>query len=122
MSDEPQLWKVAVDAPLSEALTYSSFEPLQRGQLVNVPLGKRKTKGLVLGETTEVPEFQIKAIDSIDEQYAPLPSNFVKWLEWLASYYVHPVGQVVQSAFPPLKKGRQAARQQTCARYSTIGK
>lgn len=104
MSDEPQLWKVAVDAPLSEALTYSYSEPLQRGQLVNVPLGKRKTKGLVLGPTTEVPEFQIKAIDSIDEEYAPLPDNFVKWLEWLGSYYVHPVGQVVQSAFPPLKK------------------
>ena len=104
MSDEPQLWKVAVDAPLSEALTYSYSEPLQRGQLVNVPLGKRKTKGLVLGPTTEVPEFQIKAIDSIDEEYAPLPNNFVKWLEWLGSYYVHPVGQVVQSAFPPLKK------------------
>lgn len=101
---ESQLWKVAVDAPLPEALTYSYSEPLQRGQLVNVPLGKRKTKGLVLGPTTEVPEFQIKAIDSIDEEYAPLPSNFVKWLEWLGSYYVHPVGQVVQSAFPPLKK------------------
>ncbi|MFM6930270.1 MAG: primosomal protein N' [Bdellovibrio sp.] len=101
---EPQLWKVAVDAPLPEALTYSYSEPLQRGQLVNVPLGKRKTKGLVLGPTNEVPEFQIKAIDSIDDEYAPLPNNFVKWLEWLASYYVHPVGQVVQSAFPPLKK------------------
>ncbi|MGE5086602.1 MAG: primosomal protein N' [Bacillota bacterium] len=101
---EPQLWKVAVDAPLPEPLTYSYSEPLQRGQLVNVPLGKRKTKGLVLGPTTEVPEFQIKAIDSIDEEYAPLPNNFVKWLEWLGSYYIHPVGQVVQSAFPPLKK------------------
>ncbi|WP_413559089.1 primosomal protein N' [Bdellovibrio sp. HCB209] len=103
MSDAP-LWKVAVDAPLPEALTYSYAEPLVRGQLVNVPLGKRKIKGLVLGPTTEVPEFKIKSIDSIDPEYSALPDSFVKWLEWLASYYLHPVGQVVQSAFPPLKR------------------
>lgn len=98
------LWRVAVDAPLSEALTYSFSEPLQRGQLVNVPLGKRKVKGLVLGPTSEKPDFEVKSIDSIDTEYAPLPESFVKWLEWLAQYYLHPVGQVAQSAFPPLKK------------------
>lgn len=98
------LWKVAVDAPLPEALTYTSDLPLSRGQLVNVPLGRRKVKGLVLGSTTEVPAFETKDIDSIDEEYAPLPEVSVKWLEWLAQYYLHPIGQVVQSAFPPLKK------------------
>lgn len=103
MSDV-QLWRVAVDAPLPEALTYSFAHPLKRGQLVNVPLGRRKVKGLVLGPTDKVPEFEIKSIDSIDEEYSPLPEPFMKWLEWLAQYYIHPIGQVVQSAFPPLKK------------------
>lgn len=103
MSDA-QLWRVAVDAPLPEALTYSFAHPLKRGQLVNVPLGRRKVKGLVLGPTDKVPEFEIKSIDSIDEEYSPLPEPFMKWLEWLAQYYIHPIGQVVQSAFPPLKK------------------
>lgn len=98
------LWRVAVDAPLSEALTYSFSEPLQRGQLVNVPLGKRKVKGLVLGPAIEKPDFEVKSIDSIDAEYTPLPESFVKWLEWLAQYYLHPVGQVAQSAFPPLNK------------------
>ncbi|KYG70753.1 primosomal protein N' [Bdellovibrio bacteriovorus] len=103
MSDA-QLWRVAVDAPLPEALTYSFAHPLKRGQLVNVPLGRRKVKGLVLGPTDKVPDFEIKSIDSIDEEYSPLPEPFMKWLEWLAQYYIHPIGQVVQSAFPPLKK------------------
>ncbi|KHD88044.1 MAG: primosomal replication factor Y [Bdellovibrio sp. ArHS] len=103
MSDV-QLWRVAVDAPLPEALTYSFAEPLNRGQLVNVPLGRRKVKGLVLGPTDKVPDFEIKSIDSIDEEYKPLPEPFMKWLEWLAQYYIHPIGQVAQSAFPPLKK------------------
>lgn len=99
-----QLWRVAVDAPLPEALTYSFADSLQRGQLVNVPLGRRKVKGLVLGPTDKVPDFEVKSIDSIDDEYAPLPEQFVKWLEWLAQYYIHPIGQVVQSAFPPLRK------------------
>lgn len=103
---ETRLWKVAVDAPLPEPLTYAFAEPLERGQLVNVPLGRggRKIKGLVLEEVSEKPEFKIRSIDSIDSEYSPLPERYIKWLEWLANYYLHPIGQVVQSAFPPLKK------------------
>lgn len=99
-----QLWRVAVDAPLPEALTYGFSNPLQRGQLVDVPLGRRKVKGLVMGPTEKTPDFEIKNIDSVDIEYAPLPEPFMRWLEWLAQYYIHPIGQVVQSAFPPLQK------------------
>ncbi|KYG66587.1 primosomal protein N' [Bdellovibrio bacteriovorus] len=98
------LWRVAVDAPLPEALTYSSSLPLQRGLLVDVPLGKRTVKGLVLGPTNEVPEFEIKNVIDIDPEYPVLPEPFMKWLEWLAQYYLHPIGQVAASAYPPLKK------------------
>lgn len=108
-----ELWKVAVDAPLPEALTYAFSGPLKRGQLVNAPLGSRKVKGLVLGAAEQTPEFKIKSIDSLDEEYQPLPEPFIKWLEWLAQYYIHPIGQVVSSAFPPLKrleKQRQSKR------------
>lgn len=104
---ESHLWRVAVDAPLPEALTYQSDLPLTRGMLVNVPLGKRKVKGLILGPTSQRPNFDIKDIDSIDSDYQPLPEKFVAWLEWLSSYYVHPIGQVVQSAFPPLRKAEK---------------
>lgn len=115
MSSE-KLWKVAVDAPLPEALTYSFSAELQRGQLVNVPLGRRKVKGLVLGQAQAAADqkFEIKSVDSVDEDYTPLPEAFVRWLEWLAQYYIHPIGQVVQSAYPPLRKTekqRQSKRQ-----------
>lgn len=107
MSSEP-LWRVAVQAPLPEALTYSSSLPLQRGLLVDVPLGKRTVKGLVLGSTTETPEFEVKSIIDIDSEYSALPEHFIKWLEWLAQYYLHPIGQVVASAYPPLRKTEKA--------------
>jgi len=108
MTDKP-LWKIAVDCPLPEALTYLQAEDmplLQRGQLVNVPLGTRVTKGMVLGPSTATlnPEIKLKPVRSLDEEYPNLPEHFIKWLEWLANYYMHPIGQVVQLAYPPLEK------------------
>lgn len=96
-------WRVAVEAPLTEALTYSSSEPLHRGQRVLVPLARRKVYGVVLGPSP-APEFETKDIVEIDAEYSPLPEHFVQWLEWMAQYYIHPIGQVFQSAFPPLAK------------------
>ena len=100
------LWRVAVDAPLPEALTYSSDLPLVRGQRVNVPLGNRKVKGVVLGPAAEdfSSEFKIKSVTSIDEEYRPLSDSFVRWLEWLSQYYIYPPGHVAETAFPPLPK------------------
>lgn len=103
------LWRVAVNAPLPEALTYHSTEALQRGQLVKVPLGRqRQTTGVVLGPATEKPAFEIKSIHSRDEAYPTLPDFFVRWLEWVAQYYFYPIGQVVQLAYPPLSKLEKA--------------
>jgi primosomal protein N' (replication factor Y) len=115
MSDLP-LWKVAVDAPLPEALTYSQAPDLpniQRGQLVTVPLGKgnRAIKGLILGPTKHTEEdFELKSISSLDEAYPALPEHFIKWLEWLANYYMHPIGRVANLAYPPLGRQEKARK------------
>ena len=95
------LWSVAVDAPMPTALTYAAPEHLQtllqRGMQVHVPLGKRKTTGVLLGpsvvekKTSEASEFKIKEILDIDDQYSTLPEHFILWLEWLAKYYMHPI-------------------------------
>lgn len=100
-------WNVAVSAPLPRALTYSSDSlNLVRGQLVEVPLGKgeRKSLGVVLGPGQPSEEFAVKSIFSLQEEYSPLPENYLKWIEWMAKYYVHPPGLVASLAFPPLAK------------------
>lgn len=104
-----QLWSVAVDAPLLEPLTYSSKLKISRGQKVRIPLGKRYTEGVVLNELNAEKnninsEFEIKFIQEVVEEYPQLPESFLKWLEWLADYYIHPVGQVTQLAYPPLSR------------------
>ncbi len=101
-------WSVAVDAPLLEPLTYLApkelSDQLVRGRLVNVPLGKRTVKGLLLKPTDKVPNVEIKSIQGVDLEYDLLPETFIKWIEWLANYYLYPVGSVMASAFPPLSK------------------
>lgn len=103
-----QFWSVAVDAPIAEPLTYrapQSDVELSRGQLVEVPLGKRKVKGLLLRSQAQASSaFEIKNIQSIETEFPALPEPFIKWLEWMASYYIYPIGSVAALAYPSLKR------------------
>lgn len=100
--------RVAVNAPLLEPLSYIENPEFksQRGDIVNVPLGRRTTMGIVLGpdNTTANAEIKYKAISSQETQWPPFDDAFLKWLEWIAEYYIYPLGQVAQQALPPLKK------------------
>lgn len=103
------LVQVAVDAPLTEILTYEQNEnfQVQRGDMIEVPLGKRSAKGLVVGfkPYEELQEnIVLKKIIAINEEQPRLKDPFLKWLEWVSEYYIYPLGKVAQSCFPPLDK------------------
>lgn len=119
MSDLSSRWRVAVEVPLPEALTYKCDSSLQRGQTVYVPLGKssRRTRGLILGPTEMMltrgdKKITEKFIDSVSDEYPLLPENYVQWLEWVADYYIHPIGLTTQLTFPPLKKNLNPRKSQ----------
>lgn len=106
-------WSVAVDAPISEPLTYLSDLELNRGQSVLVPLGKRSVQGVVLGSVHESSfKGELKSIHSVIQELPTLSSAFVSWLEWLADYYIHPPGLVTKLAFPPLAQQVKARKSQ----------
>ena len=110
-----QILNIAVDAPLWTPLTYSwEGPPLARGTSVIVPLGRRQTTGVVLGEQKETKtDIKIKSVLSVDDSRPPLDPAFLKWLEWIAEYYVYPIGQVTALAFPSLpEKGRKKTEEQ----------
>jgi primosomal protein N' (replication factor Y) len=101
---EERFLSVAVDAPLLTPLTYKSAEAFARGTPVIVPLGKRKAQAIVLGEGQNSSDFEIKSIENRDDTRPALSPVYTRWLEWIADYYVHPIGQVLGLAFPPLAK------------------
>ncbi|MBC7465998.1 MAG: primosomal protein N' [Bdellovibrio sp.] len=122
MSVEPQAEavrgvQVAVDAPIKDKLTYlasDDFTP-ERGQIVNVSLGKRSVKAAIMqvlddayAEQNKLPpeakRYTLKKILSLDEDLPQLKDPFLKWIEWVSNYYAYPLGQVVQLCFPPLSK------------------
>ncbi len=118
--------QVAVDAPIKSLLTYLQNESFQvaRGDLINVPLGKRQVKGVVIGSEKKVKDktsngaekvFALKNVISVDEEWPKLNDPFLKWLEWLADYYAYPLGQVAQLCFPPLKKTSKVRASQRAA-------
>jgi primosomal protein N' (replication factor Y) (superfamily II helicase) len=121
-----EFWSVAVDAPIAEPLTYSASvehsQVLKRGHLVKVPLGKRSVNGVILSasEKSKNEKFVIKQIQDISSEYRPLPEFFLKWLEWLANYYVHPLGSVVSAAYPPLKKADKPRKSQRAPVVPTL--
>ena len=79
-------------------LTYSSETPLKIGQIVEIPLGRQSTIGIVVKNTTR-PDFDTKSITKIIYEQ-PLPKKLVDALFWLSSYYRCPLSTVIQAALP----------------------
>jgi primosomal protein N' (replication factor Y) len=104
------LWSVAVDVPLPRTLTYACplelVDQIHRGLRATVPLGKRKSTGVILGPSTETLEdpTKIKSILEIDSEYPVLPEAYLRWMEWVSSYYLYPIGQVAEMFYPPLAR------------------
>lgn len=89
----------------SDALTYSSPEELAVGTIVRVPLQREAVTGVVSAKTSK-PQFQTKAITSIEYQ-RPLPTQLLDLAFWVQKFYPVPLGVVMQQflpATPPTKK------------------
>ncbi len=73
---------------------------LAAGMRVLVSFGRRRTTGYVLGPGSPPEDKEIKPIlDVLDD--APLfPASMIPFFRWIADYYKHPLGAVVQTALP----------------------
>lgn len=108
-----QYWKVAVEAHIHRPLTYASpWNDVRPGISVTIPLGKRKVSGVILeADSTPSSEYEIKEISEIIADRTQLTTEQMSWAKWLAHYYHHPIGEVINLFFPPLsKKGRSAPK------------
>jgi primosomal protein N' (replication factor Y) (superfamily II helicase) len=106
--------RVAVNYPLkNNGLLYHYEDELQRGQVVEIPLGKRIALGCVLAtneseskEYKETPVEKIKKIKSLVVHWQ-LGENELKLYQWMAQYYHYSLGQLIFDCLPhQLKRPR----------------
>ena len=107
-------YQVAVNFPKIESvLTYKSQLELFPGDLVDVPLGKRKGQGVILGVTTpekkdEVDDKVIKAIEGKIPNAFALDHNELSLYQWMHKYYHYGLGKLIFDCLPKtLKRPRK---------------
>lgn len=106
--------RIAVNYPLKNlGLLYFYEGDLERGQVVEVPLGKRKSLGCVIKaddadskEFAETPQDKIKSVISVVPNWK-LTEDELQLYEWMASYYHYSLGQLIFDCLPnTLKRPR----------------
>jgi primosomal protein N' (replication factor Y) len=97
---------VILPIPLERSFTYSITEEeatlLQPGMRVAVPFGKSKIyTGIVHSVHQNPPEaYEAKEIHQLLDDYPIINAIQLKHWEWIASYYMCTLGEVVRSALP----------------------
>ncbi len=97
--------EVAVPLPLPGGFHYTVppalTEQLEVGCAVSVPFGSRRLTGYVLSTDVDPPEGQtLKAVDYLAISEPLFRADMVPLFHWLATYYAHPLGEVVKTALP----------------------
>ena len=103
-------FQVAVNFPgFQSILTYQSAESFVTGDLVSVPLGRRKSEGIILSPSSSD---EIALIDSskIKDIHEKIPNAFslnpkeLSLYEWMSKYYHYPLGKLVFDCLPKVMK------------------
>ncbi len=99
---------VVLPLPIKETFTYeitpAEAKVIQPGMRILVPFGKRKKYTAIVWHTHQVPPktYTPKQIDSIIDMEAVLQPIQLKFLRWIADYYLSPIGLVLRTAMPSL--------------------
>lgn len=117
--------QVAIPSPLRKLFDYVIPESLQTqatvGARVQVPFGRRRVVGMIVGicGESEVPAAKLKPLSKLIDEAPLLHDSLFDTLLWAASYYQHPVGEVLHAALPTkLRRGEPAQLQETYYRLS----
>lgn len=104
--------RVALPIPKRQLFDYLyQGKELAAGVRVRVSFGPRKLIGVVWGtaETSEWDISKLKSIEAVLDEFPIFDPVLIKLCNWLAQYYKHPIGDVVQTAMPvALRKGESS--------------
>jgi len=102
---EPNSTIIQVAIPLHLETTFHYLVPprlaslIQIGKRVLAPFGRRKLTGYIIGRVKTAEGELREIIDLLDPE--PLfTTRELEFLRWTASYYLHPLGEVLKGALP----------------------
>jgi len=104
---QARILKIAVPCPLYGVFDYSlpasmHQRDIQAGMRVLVPFGRQKLTGIIIEQTdtSDCPAAKLKAIIELPDDKPVLSEPVLALLKWAANYYLHPLGDVLQTALP----------------------
>ena len=95
--------EVALPVPLDQTFTYAvraGQKPL-RGARVIVPFRQEKLIGVVTRVHSEAPEgYETRTLEAVLDEEPLLSDALLELAEWIAGYYLAPLGEVLRSMLP----------------------
>ena len=95
--------EVALPMPLDRTFTYAvrDGERVQRGARVIAPFRNEKLIGVVTAVTDVAPaDFEAKPIEAVLDDESLLSEHLLALAEWIAQYYLAPLGEVLRGMLP----------------------
>ena len=104
MSENISYVTVAIALPVYETYIYCVPEHfialVLPGKRVLIPFGKRRVTGYVLNFCEKPKKFKVKNILDVLDKISLFPSIMLPFFQWIADYYLYPIGKVIQTALP----------------------
>jgi primosomal protein N' (replication factor Y) len=106
----PAYCEVALPVPLDRAFTYAVREGQlpRRGARVIAPFRNEKLIGVVTAVGVTAPaDFEVKFLEAVLDDEPLLSDNLLKLGEWMAQYYLAPLGEVLRGMLPLMAEVRR---------------
>ncbi len=106
----PAYCEVALPVPLDRAFTYAVREGQlpQRGARVIVPFRNEKLIGVVTGLSAMVPaDLEVRYLEAVLDDEPLLSEPLLALAEWMAQYYLAPLGEVLRGMLPLMAEVRR---------------
>jgi len=106
----PVCCEVALPVPLDQTFTYavgSGHRPL-RGARVIAPFRNEKLIGVVTAVGVKTPaDFEVRFLEAVLDEEPLLSEDLLKLGEWIAQYYLAPLGEVLRGMLPLMAEVRR---------------
>ena len=106
----PTYCEVALPVPLDRAFTYAvrPGQMPQRGARVIAPFRNEKLIGVVTEVNSKAPaEFETRFLEAVLDDEPLLSDSLLKLAEWMAQYYLAPLGEVLRGMLPLMAEVRR---------------